>query len=64
MKMKSKRDTIKLLAILATGLGFAATLLSDWANGKEQEALIEETVEEKVNEALARRDEEKEEEEP
>ena len=62
MKMKSKRDTIKLLAILATGLGFAATLLSDWANGKEQEALIEGTVEEKVNEALARRDEEKEEE--
>lgn len=64
MKMKNKRDTIKLLAILATGLGFAATLLSDWANSREQEALIEETVEEKVNEALARRDEEKEEEEP
>ena len=63
--MKNKRDTIKLLAILATGIGFAATLLSDWANSKEQEALIEETVEEKVNEALARRDkEEKEEEEP
>lgn len=50
--MRRKRDTIKLLAILATGLGFAATLLSDWANSKEQEALIEE----KVNEALARRD--------
>ncbi len=64
MKMKNKRDSIKLLAILATGLGLAATLLSDWANGKEQEALIEETVEEKVNEALARRDQEKEEEEP
>ena len=62
MKMKSKRDTIKLLAILATGLGFAATLLSDWATSKEQEALIEETVEAKVNEALARRDEEQEEE--
>lgn len=59
MKMKSKRDTIKLLAILATGLGFAATLLSDWANGKEQEALIEE----KVNEALAKRDKEEHEEE-
>lgn len=64
MKMKNKRDTIRLLAILATGLGFAATLLSDWANSREQEALIEETVEEKVNEALARRDEEKEDEEP
>lgn len=56
--MRKKRNTIKLLAILATGLGFAATLLSDWANGKEQEALIEE----KVNEALAKRDEEKNEE--
>lgn len=52
--MRRKRDTIKLLAILATGLGFAATLLSDWANSKEQEALIEE----KVNEALAKRDKE------
>lgn len=60
--MRKKRDAIKLLAILATGLGFAATLLSDWANSKEQEALIEE----KVEEALARRDKEEtdEEEEP
>ena len=57
--MRRKRDTIKLLAILATGLGFAATLLSDRANGKEQEALIEE----KVNEALAKRDKEEHEEE-
>lgn len=57
--MRRKRDTIKLLAILATGLGFAATLLSDWANGKEQEAMIEE----KVNEALARRDKEENDEE-
>ena len=57
--MRRKRDTIKLLAILATGLGFAATLLSDWANGKEQEALIEE----KVNEARAKRDKEEHEEE-
>lgn len=54
-----KRNTIKLLAILATGLGFAATLLSDWANGKEQEALIEE----KINEALAKREENEDEEE-
>lgn len=57
--MRRKRDTIKFLAILATGLGFAATLLSDWANGKEQEAMIEE----KVNEALARRDKEENDEE-
>lgn len=64
MKMKNKRCAVKLLAVFATGLGLVATLLSDWANSKEQEALIEETVEEKVNEALARRDEDKEEEEP
>lgn len=57
--MRRKRDTIKLLAILATGLGFAATMLSDWANSKEQEALIEE----KVNEALAKRDKEENEDE-
>ncbi len=57
--MRRKRDTIKLLAILATGLGFAATLLSDWANSKEQEALIEE----KVNEVLAKRDKEENEDE-
>lgn len=57
--MRRRRDTIKLLAILATGLGFAATLLSDWANSKEQEALIEE----KVNEVLAKRDKEENEDE-
>ena len=57
--MRRKRDTIKLLAILATGLGFVATLLSDWANSKEQEALIEK----KVNEALAKRDKEENEDE-
>lgn len=57
--MKRKRDTIKLLAILATGIGFAATLLSDWANSKEQEALIEE----KVNEALSKQGKEDEEDE-
>lgn len=54
-----KRNTIKLLAILATGLGFAATLLSDWSNKKEQEALIEE----KVNEALAKQNKKQEEDE-
>lgn len=54
-----KKNTIKLLAILATGLGFAATLLSDWSNKKEQEALIEE----KVNEALAKQNKEQEEDE-
>jgi len=52
-----KRDAIRLLAVFATGLGFAATLLSNWANNKEQEALIEE----KVDEALAKRDNENEE---
>lgn len=54
-----KKNTIKLLAILATGLGFAATLLSDWSNKKEQEALIEE----KVNEALAKQNKKQEDEE-
>lgn len=54
-----KRDMIKLLAVLGAGLGIAASLLSDWANGKEQEAMIEE----KINEALAKRDKEETEEE-
>lgn len=54
-----KKNTIKLLAILATGLGFAATLLSDWSNKKEQEALIEE----KVDEALAKQNKKQEEDE-
>ncbi len=54
-----KRNTVKFLAVLATCLGFTATLLSDWANGKEQEALIEE----KINEALAKREENEDEEE-
>lgn len=54
-----KRNLIKVLALFGTALGIGATLLSDWANGKEQEALIEE----KVNEALAKREAKEDEEE-
>ena len=57
--MRRKRDTIKLLAIHATELKFAATKLSDRTNSKEQETLNEE----KVNEALAKHDKEENEDE-
>lgn len=48
-----KGDWIKALAIFATGLGVVAGLLGDWAKEKEQDRIIEE----KVNEALAKREE-------
>ncbi|MDD3204209.1 MAG: hypothetical protein PHS74_00515 [Lachnospiraceae bacterium] len=52
--MKKKCDWIKLITLAGTGLGFAATMISNWASNKEQEAMIEE----KVNEAFAKRNSE------
>lgn len=51
--MNNKMNLFKILGITGTVLGFAATLISDYANGKEQEKLIEE----KIDEALAKREE-------
>lgn len=43
-----KIDTVKLISIGATVLGLAATVVSNWVSDKK----LEETVAEKVNEAL------------
>jgi hypothetical protein len=40
---------IKILGIAATVIGMGATLITDWVNDKK--------IEEKINEALAKRDE-------
>lgn len=50
------RNIFKLLSLAGIALGGIGTLLSGWADSKEQEAIIEE----KVNEALAARNEEEE----
>lgn len=50
-------NTFKLLGLGAMALGGVATLLSNFASSKEQEAIIEE----KVNEALAAKETEDEE---
>ena len=50
----NQRNIFKLLSLAGVVLG--GTLLSGWADNKEQEAIIEE----KVNEALAARNEEEE----
>ena len=47
---------IKILGIAATVVGMGATLLTDWVNEKK----MDEKIEEKVNEALAKKDEEEE----
>lgn len=39
-------NVIKLISIAGAGLGFAATLISNWAASKEQENIIEEKIEE------------------
>ena len=54
-----KKTVFKLLSFAGMALGFVGTLLSGWVDDKEQDEIIEE----KVNEALAAR-EEKEDEEP
>lgn len=52
----NQRNIFKLLSLAGVVLGGIGTLLSSWADNKEQEAIIEE----KVNEALAARNEEEE----
>lgn len=52
----NQRNIFKLLSLAGVVLGVIGTLLSDWADNKEQKAIIEE----KVNEALAARNEEEE----
>ena len=49
---------VKILGLVATAVGMGATLLTDWVNEKK----MDERIEEKVNEALAKRDSENEEE--
>ena len=49
-----QKTLFKLMSLVGLALGGVGTLLSSWADSKEQEALIEE----KVNEALATRESE------
>lgn len=53
-----KRTLFKLVSLAGFALGGIGTLLSGWAESKEQEAIIKE----KVNEALAARENETEDE--
>lgn len=46
------KTIFKMLSFLGVALGGVGTLLSAWADGKEQDAIIEE----KVNEALTARE--------
>lgn len=56
--MKTKKSRlIKVLGLAAAAIGVAATLITDWVN----EQKMDEKIEEKVNEALAKRDDETEE---
>lgn len=52
--MNTKSKLIKVLGLTATVIGVAATLVTDWVN----EQKMDEKIEEKVNEALAKRDDE------
>lgn len=47
-----QKTIFKVLSLVGLALGGIGTLLSSWADSKEQDAIIEE----KVNEALAARD--------
>lgn len=59
LRFMEQKTLFKLMSLVGLALGGIGTLLSSWADGKEQEALIEE----KVNEALIARENEKEDEE-
>ena len=55
--MKTKTNMIKVLGLVTTVIGMAASLLSDWVS----EQKMNEKIDEKVNEALTKRKEENEE---
>lgn len=55
--MKQKFDVPKLIGLAGLALAGVATLIGNWA----QERQMEQTIEEKVNEALAKREKEEEE---
>lgn len=54
LRFMEQKTLFKLMSLVGLALGGIGTLLSSWADSKEQEALIEE----KVNEALAARESE------
>lgn len=54
--MKSKK-LIRIIGLAATVIGMGATLITDWVNDKK----LEERIDEKVDEALAKRNDEDEE---
>lgn len=53
----AKNNIVKIFGFAAAVISFGATLLSDWVNEKK----MEEMVDEKVSEALAKREENEEE---
>lgn len=55
--MANKSTMIKVLGMAATIIGFGVTVLSDWVNDQK----MDEKIEEKVNAALAERENEEEE---
>lgn len=50
--MSNKSKWIKAIGVAATVIGVGVTLITDWVN----EQKMDEKIEEKVSEALARRD--------
>lgn len=45
-----KVNKFKVIGFVATGLGFLLTVISDWANEKQQEADIDEMITRKLKE--------------
>lgn len=56
--MTNEKRIIKTIGVAVTVFGFGVSILTDWVNEKK----MDERIEEKVNEALAKRDSENEEE--
>lgn len=55
-----KKAIFRVMSMIGMALGAVGTLLSNWANDREQDMLIDE----KINEKLAARESEEESEEP
>lgn len=46
-------NKFKIIGLVATGIGFVATILGNWAGEKQQDEIIDEKVDKKLKEYLS-----------
>lgn len=50
--MKNMKNTVKLMGLAATGLGFASSMMNNWVSNKQMEMAVDEKVGKAIQELL------------